>query len=387
MSARPTADTNAWKAAARRASPVAAERPFDRDENNWDYVAQRDIIAIVLYSLHLRDEQPIGAVPWGSVLWYLMDDARVIALVEQVLPAAGHEISPITRSGVDADPVAGRWRWLNRTWDPDAPIGHPDTARRAEHYGAVRGDDAEREPRWGGMSRAIGTGLPDPAVEVCTSWAASRVAAALAAERDGYRTHQRVLVTGGPHAGHYGYVRDLIWAGDDQAQAVAPGSPAAYAVDLDDIAGVVDIDAERLTDRADGRRWAARTPGSTKDIDVHRLNIPPAPHVSSEQNLTEILRRVANPEILPEDLRRAIATSRDHHHLQLDRQASPRPHRWTWRILQHWYQLGPTVNDDKISLWEVELTTHVNDPAPLHLLTRCEEEVSVLLARYTNAPQ
>ncbi|MER7688221.1 hypothetical protein [Streptomyces sp. NPDC097610] len=135
-----------WDEAVRRATDAtAADRPGGMDEQCWDDVAMRSIVATVLYALHLRERQPVDAIGWPSVLWQLRDDVRVAELVTTVLPRAGHDLA---RTAAPGDPVTECWRWLTRTWDPvpDAP-----------------------EPRWGSMSRGIGKGLPDPALVMNSS--------------------------------------------------------------------------------------------------------------------------------------------------------------------------------------------------------------------------
>src|SRR4051812_10661708 len=89
-----------WDEAVRRATDAtAADRPGGMDEQCWDDVAMRSIVAMVLYALHLRD------------------DVRVAELVTTVLPRAGHDLA---RTAAPGDPVTERWRWLTRTWDPNA---------------------------------------------------------------------------------------------------------------------------------------------------------------------------------------------------------------------------------------------------------------------------
>ncbi len=79
------------------------------------------------------------------------------------------------------------WRWLTRTWDPNAPVKSSFIEPLLAGEGASRSGwvpDAP-EPRWGGMSRSIGAGLPDLALEVSTTWAAGVVQTAIITELGG----------------------------------------------------------------------------------------------------------------------------------------------------------------------------------------------------------
>jgi hypothetical protein len=95
----------------------------------WDDVAIRDIIAAVVYALHVRHETPVDEVPWSRVLWWLWDDEHVITLVEDGLPDAAQALT--TPGDELSDPFLARWRWLNRTWDPQAPREAPQRAAPA----------------------------------------------------------------------------------------------------------------------------------------------------------------------------------------------------------------------------------------------------------------
>lgn len=243
---RNSTEDGAWTAAVDRAS-AAASSLGTVDERCWDHVAVRDTIAFVLYALHLADDTPVDDVPWRSVLWHLLDDQRVIALMEDVLPAAG---SPLHGDG----PVARRWQWLNRTWDPQASV-HTG----AVQPGALAGSNGPAaEPRWGGMTRGIAAGLPDPAIEIAVAGAGSAVEAALGTEHRALARHDRVRVRGGPHAGMGGYVRELGWTTDDAAMQVLDGPSAGYVVELDEVPGTIRIAAEDLAIGDDGLRWARR---------------------------------------------------------------------------------------------------------------------------------
>ncbi|MCZ0975864.1 hypothetical protein O1L55_40685 [Streptomyces albulus] len=87
MSSRKAADTDPWaEAVCRSTVATAAARLGEMDENCWDDVAMRNIIAMVLYALHLRDQQSVASISWNAVLWQLRGDQRVNALVTGMLP-------------------------------------------------------------------------------------------------------------------------------------------------------------------------------------------------------------------------------------------------------------------------------------------------------------
>lgn len=169
VTAQTTAATSAWDDAVRRATAVAnSERPGGMDEDCWDDVAIRDIIATVLYALHLRTGTEVGTVPWSSVLWWLHDDERVISLVEDTVPRAAQALTETTAGTEEA--ALDRWRWLDRTWDPDAPVRRRN--RPSSAWGTLRQIEYDRfvspvavaEPRRDGMSRGVAGGFPDPGV-------------------------------------------------------------------------------------------------------------------------------------------------------------------------------------------------------------------------------
>ncbi|MFF8918971.1 hypothetical protein ACF08M_38145 [Streptomyces sp. NPDC015032] len=373
---------NPWNEAMRRATDAtAADRPGGMDEQCWDDVAMRGIVAVVLYALHLRERQPVAAIGWPAVLWQLRDDARVTELATTVLPRGGHDLS---RTAAPGDPVTECWQWLTRTWDPNAPVKSAflqPTPSCSSHDGWV--PDAP-EPRWGGMSRSIGTGLPDPALEVCTHWAAGVVQRQMINEQQGHHTHDRVKVTAGTHIGHRGYVRDVGWYFDNATETV--DGPAGYVVDLDDIEGTEDIDADEVEACAD-LRWPRRPEGTLKDGPPPGLNGPLPPAKTCAEDLRELLDRASNPEVVPEQLRRAVASAHSHHHLELDWQASPGPQRFTWRVLLHWYQVTEQYADDqRADLYEVVITRHLHDAEPTHHLALSENALPELIARYTIGP-
>ncbi|MEU9700242.1 hypothetical protein [Streptomyces sp. NPDC047981] len=367
-----------WSEAVRRATDAtAADQPGGMDEQCWDDVAMRGIVATVLYALHLRERRPVDAIGWPAVLWQLRDDERVTELVTTVLPRAGHDLS---RTAAPGDPVTECWRWLTRTWDPHAPVKSA-VLQPALSHGAHSGwvPDAP-EPRWGGMSRGIARGLPDPALEVCTQWAAGVVQRQMITEQ-GHRALDRVKVTSGAFTGHRGYVRDVGWFFDDATETVH--GPAGYAVDLDDVEGTRDIDADQVEACAD-LRWPDRPEGTLKDGPPPGLNDPLPPAKTCAEDLRELLDRASNPEVVPEELRRAVAAAHHHHHLELDWQASPTPQRCTWGVLHHWYQLTEHYADDqRADLYEVVVARHLRDAEPAHHLALSKDELPGLIARCT----
>ncbi|MFE9424222.1 hypothetical protein ACFYNO_14790 [Kitasatospora sp. NPDC006697] len=352
------------------------------DETCWDDVAMRGIVAMVLYALHLRDRQPVDEIRWQKVLWQLRDDQRVGALVTVVLPGGGHDLSP---TGPPGEPVTECWRWLTRIWDPHAPAGSPFREPALTRNGADRWVPDAPEPRWGGLSRGIGRGLPDPALEVCTGiWAAGVVQQAILTERGGHRAHDRVKVTAGPLKGYRGYVREIGWSFDDAAETVE--GPAGYVVDLDNVEGAERIDADQVTASSD-LTWPHCPEGTLKDGPPLNVDGPLPPARTCADDLREILGRAANPDVVPEQLRRTISAARRHHHVQLDWQASPAPQRFTWRVVLHWYQLADHCADDqRADLYEVIVTRHLHDPEPIHHLALIEDDVAAMIARCTATP-
>ncbi|MCZ0975863.1 hypothetical protein O1L55_40680 [Streptomyces albulus] len=231
------------------------------------------------------------------------------------------------------------------------------------------------------MSRGIGSGLPDPALEVCTHWAAGVVQTTIINEHGGHQTFERVEVSAGAFKGQRGYVRDSGWFFNDEAETAE--GPAGYVVDLDDAEGTEDIDADQLQACAD-LRWPRRPEATLKDGPPPGLNAPLPPRTTCAEDLAEILDRASNPEIVPDELRHTIASASEHFHLELDWQASPSPHRVTWRVIQNWYQLGAHYADDqRVDLFEVVVTRHLDDPEPAHHLALSEEDVAAVIARCT----
>lgn len=159
---KPSTDSDPWQAAIRRATQAtAADRSGSMDETCWDDVAMCNVIAMVLYALHLRDRVPVSKIRWQRVLWHLYDDQRARDLITAVLPGAGHDLA---RTAPPGDPVAECWRWLTRTWDPNAPVKSAYTMAFSARQNTELQVPETPECRWGGMSRGVANGLPDPAL-------------------------------------------------------------------------------------------------------------------------------------------------------------------------------------------------------------------------------
>jgi hypothetical protein len=338
---------------------AAAHRWSALDESCWDDVAIRDLIAAVLYSLHRRDLTAVGKVALRDALWHLDSDQRITQLVEPEV------------AGVSDPAVIDRWSWLTRTWNPTAPAW------------IAAGRAADVEPRWGGLSRGIACGLPDPAIEICALWAAEAVAAALVAESHGLPRYQRVRVTGGPYEGEHGYVVGQSWLDDDDAQTVT--GPHAYDVDLDNAEDTVCVQG-RLLALDDTLRWPDRPAASRErhgSMPDAASTSRPAP-VSCATDLQQLLERAANPETVPAALRARIAAAVDHSLVELEHQATAHPNRWTWQVILHRYQLTQAYADDQhAEVFELVVTRHLHDPHPAHYVALRETDVPDLLARCT----
>ncbi|MDX3231873.1 hypothetical protein PV419_41175 [Streptomyces sp. ME19-01-6] len=127
-----------WPSAVARAEEITV-----RDQsvpNSWDYQAVRNILAVTLAGLAHRQQVPVHAVT-ATCLLELLDrgPSAVCALADEL------GLSSSSATG----PAAEEWKWLTRPWPSEPP--------------AANGD---------GMPRGIGPGLTEPAVLVCTSWAA-----------------------------------------------------------------------------------------------------------------------------------------------------------------------------------------------------------------------
>jgi hypothetical protein len=295
-----------WRQALARATPVAARRggAEEIDENDWDEVAIRDIIAVTLCALAAHGHLPVAEVGWDAVLWQLQDADRLRALVD---PLASAEPVPSEPEG-----FAARWAWLERVWDPHAPFkAHlADLTQARYSFSAVPGDPVE--PRWDGMTRSIARGLPDPALEICLLHAAGAVGRRLLTACCGLADYTRVAVTGGQYGGDAGYVRGPVWELDDAHETVAT-PPYGYEVSLDqDVAIPAPVIASAfLRVLEDGLRWAQRPAGSAALLPPV---LAPAPQPDCAERLALILARSSNPQIVPEDLQRRSPRAPGTHH-------------------------------------------------------------------------
>jgi hypothetical protein len=204
-----SSEHNLWAAAFARADGLAAARfgPRGDKQQNWDHHGVRGMLAVTIYAVALRNEQPVADVGLSRILVPLLDRDDFLAQAH-VLAAAGHDLNTRTYS---ADPVVRQWKWLLRTWDPDAAPG----------------------TRWDGMTRGIARGLPDPAIDVLYGWARSAVEAPLVHERGGIARRTTVEITAGPHAGVMGRVEGAVFDhADGDRDDLAPGPPPRYGINL-----------------------------------------------------------------------------------------------------------------------------------------------------------
>nr|CAG34046.1 hypothetical protein [Streptomyces ribosidificus] len=130
-----------WPSAVTRAEEITSrDQPVP---DSWEYQAVRSILAVTLAGLARRQQVPVHAVTATSLLEHLdRGPSAVCALADEL------GLSSSSATG----PAAEEWAWLTRPWPADPPAANS-----------------------GGMSRGIGRGLTEPAVLVCTSWAALAV--------------------------------------------------------------------------------------------------------------------------------------------------------------------------------------------------------------------
>ncbi|MFF3277433.1 hypothetical protein ACFYWU_41935 [Streptomyces chrestomyceticus] len=142
---------------------------------------------------------------------------------------------------------------------------------------------------------------------------------------------------------------------DNDAQRAADGPPVRYLVDLDEADAPQRFEARCLTPGTDGKQWPERVAGPSRSTLPTRRGEDEATRASScAEHLAEVLDRASNPEAVPDHLRQAIARAHSHHHQEEDHQARPRPHRVTWQVISHWYQVTATYSPTAIlRLWEV----------------------------------
>jgi hypothetical protein len=354
-----------WRAAVARAGTVAA-RSGAVDENSWDEVAIRDIIAVTLHALASRGRTPVAEVGWDVVLWQLNDADRVRALVDLI-------------ASDEPAGLAERWAWLERVWNPHAPFrAHmADLSRARSPMSAVPGDDVE--PRWGGMTRGIARGLPDPALEIGLLHAAGAVGRELLTACSGLAHYARVAVIGGQYKGDAGYVRGPVWELDDERETVTT-PPCGYEVSLDQDTAVSApvIEASFLRVLDDGLTWAQRPAGSAALLPPA---FAPAPEPDCAEHLASILSRSTNPQIVPEELRMQITASARYAPRLIEHRAAARPTRRSWRATEHRF-VPAAQADGFVSVFEVEFTRSVFDRDPVCVLALDESEILPIIAAH-----
>lgn len=360
-----------WCQALARATPLAARLggAEEIDENNWDEVAIRDIIAVTLRALAARGHVPVAEVGWDAVLWQLQDADRLRALVD---PLASAEPAPSEPEG-----FAARWAWLEQVWNPHAPFkAHLAELTQARYpFSAVHGDPVEA--RWDGMTRGIARGLPDPALEICLLHAAGAVGRQLLTACCGLADYTRVAVTGGQYGGDAGYVRGPVWELDDAHETVAT-PPYGYEVSLDqDVAIPAPVIASAfLRVLEDGLTWAQRPAGS---VALLPPVLAPAVLPDCAEHLALILARSSNPQIVPEDLRAQITASARYAPRLIEHRAAARPARRSWRAIEHCFVPAGRA-DGFVSVFEVEFTRSVVDTDPVCVLALDESEILPIIA-------
>lgn len=209
---RVTSEHDVWAAALARAERLTEQMfrlpgPEQGEREDWDHYGVRGMLAIAIYATALRTEQPVTDVPLGRILVPLLDRDDFLAQAH-VLTRAGHDLGNDTNPGAVADPVVQQWKWLLRTWDPDAEPG----------------------ARWDGMTRGIARGLPDPAIDVLYGWARGAVEDPLARERGAISARTPVEITAGEYAGVVGRIEGFDY---DRAEGdLVPGPPSRYSVNL-----------------------------------------------------------------------------------------------------------------------------------------------------------
>lgn len=145
-----------WQAVLDRAHMVATIRKVagSGDEGNWDFLARRGLIAIVLYAL-AKDDREVDQVPLEEVRLYLSDPAEIRRVVEARLSASGHDLSD------EGDPVAAQWAWLTRLWPQSSHAEMPSGGW------------------WNRLTRSVSRGSQEPALQVMHRWAMNDVEAGI----------------------------------------------------------------------------------------------------------------------------------------------------------------------------------------------------------------
>ncbi|MEU1307762.1 hypothetical protein ABZ419_02535 [Streptomyces cinnamoneus] len=195
-----------WQQAVKRADQITrnAVNGSLYPANSWDGRAIRGVLAVVLAGLAERQGCAVADVETGSILWHLDQGPALVYELGKELGLGSESAEPAA--------AAEEWAWLIRRWPSSAlpPRANSD-----------------------GMTRGIGRGSSEPAVEVCTMWALSVVRDALLAERPAkFPTGTSVRVTGGEDEGRTGTVAGPAWLMDHENRTVDPGGPHGYEVRL-----------------------------------------------------------------------------------------------------------------------------------------------------------
>ncbi|MFF5131003.1 hypothetical protein ACFY41_29280 [Streptomyces syringium] len=197
-----------WEQAYARAQKLAAADQVVASEGSWEFVGVRGILAVVLAALGEGVDGPEGpsTVPTGSLLWHLDQGPDHVRTLAGFL--LGEEMDQATDIDPDSvnmnDARTATWVWLTRTWPQAGP--------------------------WDGKTRGVARGLPDPAVEVLTRWAASAALTALAEERGALPPGTPVRVTAGKDEGRIATVEISAWLMDDARETVVDGPAPGYQV-------------------------------------------------------------------------------------------------------------------------------------------------------------
>ncbi|SDT74528.1 hypothetical protein [Actinoplanes derwentensis] len=200
-----------WKTASLRAWIMASagSLPSYHLAYTFDHALIRDVLALVIYARATRDEIPAADVTIGQITWHLLHDDVTTLLTQTDLTAP--EV---------ADGPADTLHWLGRSYDPQHPPDMPH-GRGLGGTGLEIGLHATHS--------AIGTILTD---------------------RHGhgpFRQGDRVLITGGEHAGTLAVIRTAGWYTDHANQTMITDPPAGYAVHVPGRVGDLHIDLQDLT--------------------------------------------------------------------------------------------------------------------------------------------
>ncbi|MFI9311521.1 hypothetical protein [Streptomyces triculaminicus] len=232
-----------WQQAVARAHQISesAEGGSLRPVDSWDGRAIRGVLAVVLAGLAERQGRAVAEVETGSILWHLGQGPALVYELGEELGLGSAELVA----------AAEEWAWLIRRWPG------PSLPPRANS---------------GGMTRGIGRGSSEPAVDVCMMWAQSAVRDALLAERPAkFPPGTPVRVTDGEHGGRTGTVVGPAWLMDHERRTVDPGGPHGYEVRL---TVPEESDGPQTTEVLDGplAGLVLRTPGPTGERVIVRAD-------------------------------------------------------------------------------------------------------------------